>query len=109
MFNGYEKQGAAFYAGMDLRKKFLRGNALAKIAGNRLFALLSLVGFGIWLLIIPAFTGGLGANPLESLLHGSGEISIWTLGFVLALSPLRTLFPRSSLVTALNRHRRMIG
>jgi sulfoxide reductase heme-binding subunit YedZ len=49
------------------------------------------------------------AAALEKLLHQSGEIAIWTLGAVLALSPLRVLFPRSPIVAALNRHRRIIG
>lgn len=84
-------------------------NALIKILGHKLIALSVLVGVGIWLLVVPAFTGGLGANPLEKLLHQSGEIAIWTLGAVLSLSPLRVLFPRSRVVSALNRHRRMIG
>lgn len=84
-------------------------NALIKILGHKLFALTVLIGIGLWLLVVPAFTGGLGANPLEKLLHQSGEIAIWTLGVVLSLSPLRVLFPRSRVVAALNRHRRMIG
>jgi sulfoxide reductase heme-binding subunit YedZ len=84
-------------------------NTVAKILGNKLFALAGLVSVGISLLVVPAFTGGLGANPLEKLLHQSGEIAIWTLGAVLALSPLRVLFPRSRIVAALNRHRRVIG
>ncbi|HEU5247225.1 MAG TPA: ferric reductase-like transmembrane domain-containing protein [Candidatus Udaeobacter sp.] len=84
-------------------------NTAAKILGNKLFALTALVSVGVSLLVVPAFTGGLGANPLEKLLHQSGEIAIWTLGAVLALSPLRVLFPRSRIVAALNRHRRAIG
>jgi len=84
-------------------------NALVNILGNKLFALTMLIGVGVWLLIIPAFTGGLGANPIEKLLHQSGEIAIWTLGAVLVLSPLRVLFPNSRVVAALNRHRRAIG
>ena len=84
-------------------------NALVKILGNKLFALTTLIGVGVWLLVIPAFTGGLGANPIEKLLHQSGEIAIWTLGAVLVLSPLRVLFPNSRVVAALNRHRRAIG
>ena len=84
-------------------------NALVKILGNKLFALTMLIGVGVWLLVIPAFTGGLGANPIEKLLHQSGEIAIWTLGAVLVLSPLRVLFPNSRVVAALNRHRRAIG
>src|SRR5436190_386727 len=84
-------------------------NFLIKILANKLFALLLLIGVGVWLLVIPAFTGSLGANPLEKLLHQSGEIAIWTLGAVLALSPLRVLLPRARIVNALNRHRRAIG
>jgi len=84
-------------------------NALVKILGNKLFALIMLISVGVWLLVIPAFTGGLGANPIEKLLHQSGEIAIWTLGAVLVLSPLRVLLPNSRVVAALNRHRRAIG
>src|SRR5690349_16172711 len=84
-------------------------NTVAKILGNKLFALAGLVSVGISLLVVPTVTGGLGANPLEKLLHQSGEIAIWTLGSVLALSPLRVLLPRSRVVAALNRHRRAIG
>src|SRR5215831_18091154 len=84
-------------------------NFLIKVLANKLFALAVLVGVGIWLLVVPAFTGGLGANTLEKLLHQSGEIAIWTLGAVLSLSPLRVLFPRSQVVAALNRHRRAVG
>ncbi len=84
-------------------------NFLIKILANKLFALLLLIGVGVWLLVIPAFTGSLGANPLEKLLHQSGEIAIWTLGAVLALSPLRVLLPRTRIVNAVNRHRRAIG
>src|SRR6266480_5142678 len=84
-------------------------NALVKILGNKLFALAMLISVGVWLLVIPAFTAGLGATPIEKLLHQSGEIAIWTLGAVLVLSPLRVLFPNSRVVAALNRHRRAIG
>jgi sulfoxide reductase heme-binding subunit YedZ len=84
-------------------------NVLVKILAHKLFALTALVGVGIWFLVIPAFTGRLGANPLETLLHESGEIAIWTLGAVLALSPLRIVFPNSRIVMALNRHRRATG
>lgn len=84
-------------------------NVLAKVLTHKLFALTILIGVGVWLLVIPAFTDALGANPLEKLLHQTGEIAIWTLGAVLALTPLRILFPHSRVVSALNRHRRMIG
>lgn len=84
-------------------------NLLIRIAAHKLSALAVLIGAGLWLLVYPGLAGKLGANPLEKLLHQSGEIAIWTLGAVLALSPLRVLFPSSGLVGALNRHRRMIG
>src|SRR6266702_416189 len=82
---------------------------LTRIAGSRLAALSLIVGVGISTLVIPAFAGTLGANPLEALLHRSGEIAIWTLGAVLSLTPLRVLFPGAQIVAALNRHRRAIG
>ena len=84
-------------------------NILTRIVGNTLVALSLIIGVGVWVLVIPAFAGTLGANPLETLLHRSGEIAIWTLGAVLSLTPLRVLFPRSQIVAALNRHRRAIG
>jgi sulfoxide reductase heme-binding subunit YedZ len=79
------------------------------VLANKIFALSVIIGVGFWLLVIPTFTGALGANPAEKLLHQTAEIAIWTLGAVLSLSPLRVLFPRSRLVNALNRHRRAIG
>ncbi|MGZ5021700.1 MAG: sulfite oxidase heme-binding subunit YedZ [Chthoniobacterales bacterium] len=82
---------------------------MIKVLGSKLFALAVLIGVGVWFLVIPALTNNLGANPLEKLLHQTGEIAIWTLGSVLALTPLRTLFPKSRVVAALNRHRRYIG
>ena len=84
-------------------------NILTRIVGNTLVALSLIIGVGVWVLVIPAFAGTLGANPLETLLQRSGEIAIWTLGAVLSLTPLRVLFPRSQIVAALNRHRRAIG
>src|SRR5205809_1985147 len=82
---------------------------LTRIAGSRLAALSLIVGVGICMLVIPTFAGTLGANPLEALLHRSGEIAIWTLGAVLSLTPLRVLLPHSQIIAALNRHRRAIG
>jgi methionine sulfoxide reductase heme-binding subunit len=84
-------------------------NLVARILAHKLVALALLCGLGVFLLVIPVFTNQLGANPVERLLHASGEIAIWTLGAVLSLTPLRVLFPRSAIVNALNRHRRYIG
>jgi methionine sulfoxide reductase heme-binding subunit len=82
---------------------------LSRIISHKLFALAALIGVGVWLLIVPIFAGTLGANPVEELLHQTGEIAIWTLFAVLTLTPLRVLFPQSRLVNALNRHRRATG
>ncbi|MEO7934276.1 MAG: ferric reductase-like transmembrane domain-containing protein [Chthoniobacterales bacterium] len=82
---------------------------LSRLIGHKLTALVILLGLGIGLLIVPLLTGHLGANPLEKLLHQSGQIAIWLLVAVLALTPLRVLFSKSPLVAALNRHRRWIG
>ncbi len=84
-------------------------NLVARIIANKIVALAILFGIGAFLLIVPGLTNQLGANPIERLLHVSGEIAIWTLGAVLSLTPLRVLFPRSAIVNALNRHRRYVG
>ncbi len=84
-------------------------NLFARILANKIVALAILFGVGVSLLLVPGLTNQLGANPVERLLHVSGEIAIWTLGTVLSLTPLRVLFPRSAIVNALNRHRRYIG
>src|ERR1700739_348768 len=84
-------------------------NMVTRILANKLVALGLLLGVGVWFLVVPALTDQLGANPIERLLHVSGEIAIWTLGAVLNLSPLRVLFPHSAIISALNRHRRYIG
>jgi sulfoxide reductase heme-binding subunit YedZ len=84
-------------------------NLLTRLLSRKLVALAILIGIGVWFLLVPALTNQLGANPLDRLLHVSGEIAIWTLGAVLSLTPLRVLFPHSTVVNALNRHRRYIG
>jgi uncharacterized protein len=84
-------------------------DAFSRIIASRLFGWMALVTPGIVLLVIPALKGELGVDPLKELFHRSGEIAVWTLGTVLCLSPLKTLFPRSKIVAALNRHRRSVG
>ena len=42
-------------------------NLLVRIVAHKLFALSVIVAVGIWLLVVPALTGALGANPLEKL------------------------------------------
>ena len=50
-----------------------------------------------------------GADPLKYLLHHLGFVACVLLAAVLALTPLRVIFPKSKLALALNRHRRLIG
>src|SRR5262249_15633748 len=95
--------------GSRLSAKWSLAQLPVNVLADKIFAFSVIIGFGLWLLVIPAFTGALGANPAEKLLHQTGEIAIWILGAVLSLSPLRVLFPHSRLVNALNRHRRAIG
>ncbi len=49
------------------------------------------------------------ADLPKYLLHHFGFVACILLAIVLSLTPLRVLFSRSRLVSALNRHRRMIG
>lgn len=84
-------------------------SVLLSILSSRLFVWIALATPGIVFLVIPASRGELGADPLKELFHRSGEIAVWMLGAVLSLSPLKTLFPRNHIVSALNRHRRSVG
>ncbi|MDD5198940.1 MAG: ferric reductase-like transmembrane domain-containing protein [Terrimicrobiaceae bacterium] len=81
----------------------------SKIIGSRWFAWPLLTLPALLRLVIPALTDGLGFNPLQELLHRTGQIAVWTLAAVLCLTPLKTLFPKSRLAGALNRHRRTVG
>ncbi len=49
------------------------------------------------------------ADPLKYLLHHFGFVACILLAAVLALTPLRVLFPRWRIALALNRHRRLVG
>jgi methionine sulfoxide reductase heme-binding subunit len=49
------------------------------------------------------------ADPLKYILHHLGFIACVLLAVVLTFTPLRVLFPKSDLVQALNRHRRLVG
>ncbi|MCY4286532.1 MAG: sulfoxide reductase heme-binding subunit YedZ [Thiotrichales bacterium] len=56
-------------------------------------------------LVVNAFTGGLGANPVEAITHTTGEWTLRLLIVTLAITPLRHLTGR----VWLTRLRRMIG
>lgn len=53
--------------------------------------------------------GSPGANLNEVLTDDTGNAAIGCFIIALCLTPLRRLFPRSTLVSALNRHRRLVG
>ena len=48
-------------------------------------------------------------DPLKFILHHLGFVACLLLALVLTFSPLRVLFPKSAIVQALNRHRRLVG
>lgn len=50
-----------------------------------------------------------GANLNERFLHETGNVAISYFLIVLCFSPLKRLFQRAALVSALNRHRRLVG
>src|SRR5207248_394603 len=49
------------------------------------------------------------ADPLKYVLHHLGFVACLLLVTVLTFSPLRVLAPKSPIVQALNRHRRLVG
>lgn len=56
-------------------------------------------------LVVFAFTGGLGANPIEFITRSTGDWTLYFLCFTLAITPLRRLTKRNWLV----KLRRMLG
>ena len=64
---------------------------------------LALVPFGA--LVVRAFTGGLGANPIEAITHSTGEWGLRLLLVTLAVTPLRKLTDWNRIV----QFRRMLG
>ena len=50
-----------------------------------------------------------GANVNERFLHETGNVAIAYFIVVLCFTPLKRIFSRAKLVSALNRHRRLVG
>ncbi len=50
-----------------------------------------------------------GANVNERFLHETGNVAIAYFLIVLCFTPLKRIFPRAKLISALNRHRRLVG
>lgn len=61
-----------------------------------------------WRLFVQADPAAL-TDPLKLILHHWGLLACLLLAAVLALTPLRVLFPSWDIALALNRHRRLIG
>jgi sulfoxide reductase heme-binding subunit YedZ len=68
-------------------------------------AIILLCGAHVGYLIFALFDGRLGANPVETLTHVTGEWGLRVLLLTLAITPLRRLFRWNSLV----RFRRLLG
>jgi sulfoxide reductase heme-binding subunit YedZ len=85
-------------------------NLFERLARSRLLVLTVIVLPGLWP-AWPIFSGNptVLADPLKYLLHHFGFVACVLLAVVLALTPLRVLWPRSRVAAALNRHRRTIG
>ena len=62
----------------------------------------------VWPLAIRHESSAL-ADPLKFILHHLGFVACLLLVTVLTFTPLRVLFPKSPVVQALNRHRRLVG
>jgi sulfoxide reductase heme-binding subunit YedZ len=83
---------------------------LEKLLRSKAFILVLIVLPGLW----PAWPilrqdPTVLADVSKYLLHHFGFMACLLLAIVLSFTPLRVLFPRSRLVLALNRHRRMVG
>ncbi len=92
-----------------------RGNSaiafLARLLRSKVIAWSLIVLPGLWPLWPLAVTHDPSAlaDPLKFILHHLGFVACLLLVTVLAFTPLRVLFPKSPLVQALNRHRRLVG
>lgn len=83
---------------------------LEKLLRSKLFVWIALLLPGLW----PAWPilrqdPTVMADPTKFLLHHFGFVACILLAAVLALSPLRVLFPHWGPALALNRHRRLVG
>ncbi len=83
---------------------------LESLLSSKAFIVVLLALSGLWM-AWPLLNGDptVAADPLKFILHHLGFTASVILAIVLSLSPLRVIFPKSRLVLALNRHRRLIG
>ena len=84
---------------------------LEKLLRSKIFVWIAIVLPGLWP-IWPIFIQqdpSVLADPLKFVLHHLGFVACLLLAIVLTFTPLRVLWPKSGLVQALNRHRRLVG
>lgn len=84
---------------------------LAKFLRSKAFVWTLIVLPGLWPLW-PWFVRpdpSVTADPLKFVLHHLGFVACLLLATVLTFTPLRVLWPKSEIVQALNRHRRLVG
>jgi methionine sulfoxide reductase heme-binding subunit len=83
---------------------------LESLLRSKIFIVTLLMLPGLWT-AWPLLNGNptVAADPLKFILHHLGFTASVILAIVLTLSPLRVIFPKSGVVLALNRHRRLIG
>lgn len=84
---------------------------VARLIRSKLVAWIAIVLPGLWPLW-PFFVRhdpSALADPLKFILHHLGFVACILLVTVLTFTPLRVLRPKSEIVQALNRHRRLVG
>ncbi len=84
---------------------------LEKLLRSKAFIWTLLVLPGLWPLgpIFLRPDPSVTADPLKYVLHHLGFVACLVLATVLALTPLRVLWPKWGVAQALNRHRRLVG
>ena len=98
----------AFNAGSRFLGKRSFMQLLVNIMANKIFAFSVILSVGFWLLSLRVHRRAW-RKPGGETASSNGRDRDLDAEPVLSLSPLRVLFPRSRLVNALNRHRRVIG
>ncbi len=86
-------------------------NPLAQLIRSKLVVWILIILPGLWPLwpLFVQHDPSVLADPLKYVLHHLGFVACLLLVTVLTFTPLRVLFPRSPIVQALNRHRRLVG
>ena len=84
---------------------------LEKLLRSKAFVWTCIILPGLWPLwpIFVSHDASVLADPLKFVLHHLGFTACMLLAIVLAFTPLRVLWPKSGVVLALNRHRRLVG